>query len=370
MCFNILKPINKSAYFPNLDGFRTISFLIVFLGHCLILFDFGERTFILKYLSKILGKPGMGVHFFFVLSGYLISYLLLNEYNRNGKININSFYMRRILRIWPVYFLVIIISVLLSLVNKPFYSLGDANFLLILTFLTNFNLAGTGISSLPITVLWSVAVEEQFYLILPLLIACFTKKVFYIFPLFIVAAITFGLINTRNIMLVEFNTLSVCGSLFLGCIAAYLDVFHNLSHIFTHLKKLLIIFVYILFLILHIYRDKIFDAEKSNILLYFIYSFFFAFFILEQNYCKNSFYKMRNFKALTNAGKYTYGLYAYHMIFISILMIFIPNYIDPKGNYIIYFLLWALALLGSYFFAKISYIYIEKPFLKLKEKFS
>lgn len=364
----ILKKTEK-IYFPNLDGFRTISFLAVFLGHCFILFDFGERTFIIKCLNKILGKPGIGVHFFFVLSGFLISYLLLSENEKFKKINISAFYMRRILRIWPVYFLVIFFALVLSFVQRPYYSLHDANFFLIATFLTNFNLATTGISSLPITVLWSVAVEEQFYLILPLLMYFFSKKIFYFFPVLIAVAVSFGVYHTQNITYVEFHTISVSGSLFLGCVIAYLVLFKNFSVLIQNINKSLILLVYVVFFGLHIFREKIFSIETSNILLYFVDSLFFAFFILEQNYAKNSFYKMSNFKTLSSLGKYTYGMYAYHMVFISIIMTFIPHRINPANNYLIYFSLWLLALITTLLFSKLSYTCMEKPFLKLKEKF-
>ena len=363
-----LKKADK-IYFPNLDGFRTISFLAVFLGHCFILFDFGERTFVIKCLNKVLGKPGIGVHFFFVLSGFLISYLLLSENENFKKINIPAFYMRRILRIWPVYFFVILIALGLSIIHKPYYSLHDANFFLIATFLTNFNLAIIGISSLPITVLWSVAVEEQFYLALPLIMYFFSKKVFYFFPILIAFAIIFGLYHTQNITYVEFHTISVSGSLLVGCIIAYLVLYKNISILFLNINKSFILAVYAGFLLLHLFREKVFAPESSNILLYFIDSLFFAFFILEQNYAKNSFYKMSNFKLLSALGKYTYGMYAYHMIFISILMTLVPYKINPANNYISYFFLWVVAFTTTLLFAKISYSFIEKPFLKLKEKF-
>ncbi len=365
-----LKPKHIAVYFPNLDGFRTISFLIVFFGHCYILFDFGNTTIILKYVNKIFGRPSIGVHFFFVLSGFLISYLLLVEQNSYKKINIGAFYMRRILRIWPVYFMVVLIALLLSFIEKPFYSLHDSYWLQIGFFLTNFNLAGIGISSLPITVLWSVAVEEQFYLMLPLLLIIFSKRVFYIFPVFIFLAFIFRVNNVDNYMVTEFHTFSVCSSLFIGCILAYLVLYHNLSKLFETMNKYLIMAIYLIFFIFHIYRDKLFSSTTASIWVNFIYALFFAFIIMEQNYAKFSFYKMQHFKLLSAIGKYTYGLYAYHMIFISLLLVFIPNYINPKDNYFVYFSLWILALVLSFGFAKLSYVFMEKPFLSLKKKFS
>jgi peptidoglycan/LPS O-acetylase OafA/YrhL len=360
----------KHIYFPNLDGFRSIAFLMVFFAHCFILFDFGKVTGVTNILLKLFGLANTGVNFFFVLSGFLISYLILSENEKFGKINIKAFYIRRILRIWPVYFAVVFISLLLSFINKPFYDLHNASFWMIGTFFTNFNLAGQGISSLPLTVLWSVAVEEQFYLLLPILILLFSKRVFLAFPLFIIASLIFRFIFRHNIMYVEFHTISVCSSLFVGCLCAYLALFKGLSKLFAGIPRIAIIAVYAAFFAMHLFRDKIFSFRGTTIWLYLIYSLFFAFFILEQNYSENSFFKMSRFRLLTSIGKYTYGLYAYHMIFITLLMVFIPEYTNPQGNYLVYFSLWTAALLFSFIFAKLSYNYMEKPFLQLKEKFS
>lgn len=360
----------KHVYFPNLDGFRSIAFLMVFFAHFYILFNFGSTTRITNILLRLFGLGNAGVNFFFVLSGFLISYLILSENEKFGKINTGAFYMRRVLRIWPVYFTVVFIALLLSFIHRPFYDLHNASFWMIGTFFTNFNLAGRGISSLPLTVLWSVAVEEKFYLLLPVLILLFSKRIFLFFPLFIIGSLIFRFIFRHQVMYLEFHTISVCSSLFVGCLCAYAVLYLNLSQLIKKIPKAAIICVYAAFLAMHLFRDKLFSFRATAIWMYLIYSLFFAFFILEQNYSERSFFKMSRFRFLTAMGKYTYGLYAYHMIFISILMVFIPKYIDPAGNYIIYFSLWAAALVCSFIFAKLSYNYMERPFLKLKEKFS
>lgn len=358
----------RPVYFPNLDGFRSIAFLMVFFAHCYTLFNFGSGTGVTNVLQKLFGLGNVGVNFFFVLSGFLISYLILSENEQFGKKNIKAFYLRRILRIWPVYFAVVGIAVLLSFINKPFYDLHNASFWMIGTFFTNFNLAIRGLSSLPLTVLWSVAVEEQFYLLLPILILLFSKKVFFLFPVIIAGTLIFRFIFRHNVMYLEFHTLSVFSSLLVGCICAFLVLYYNAGKWFMNIPATVIILVYLTFAVMHIFRDNIFSPRVTAVWIYLIYALFFAFFILEQNYSKHSFFKMSQFRLLTSMGKYTYGLYAYHMIFISLLMVFIPKYIDPTANYFIYFSLWAAALLFSFIFAKLSYIYLEKPFLLLKEK--
>jgi len=139
-----------------------------------------------------------GVPIFFVLSGFLISYLMLKEYKEQGSFNLNNFYMRRVLRIWPLYFIVLIIGFVLFpmlrtyLLHIPYVE--NANPLLYILFLSNFDQLKQGV--LPFGVglgpTWSVSVEEQFYLFWPLLLLLFSKKKFII-PVLIVMVLSFFL---------------------------------------------------------------------------------------------------------------------------------------------------------------------------------
>ena len=96
-------------YFKNLDGIRFIGALMVIIHHI-------EQNKSVFGIANIWNNPviqsigPLGVNLFFTLSGFLITYLLLKEYNTNKTIDVKSFYIRRILRIWPLYFLLIIIG--------------------------------------------------------------------------------------------------------------------------------------------------------------------------------------------------------------------------------------------------------------------
>ena len=100
----------EKVYFPNLDALRFFAFMFVYLRH-----GFGDVVkpielghFILNLLKNGLNDSGdIGVSFFFVLSGFLITYLILKEIEVTGKIDVRAFYIRRCLRIWPLYFVVV-----------------------------------------------------------------------------------------------------------------------------------------------------------------------------------------------------------------------------------------------------------------------
>ncbi|HET9503954.1 MAG TPA: acyltransferase family protein [Hymenobacter sp.] len=104
-------PRAPRVFFPNLDGLRFLAFFAVFLFHSLYTPDAGIAASSLYQVPYQLTRVGdLGVNFFFVLSGFLITYLLLSEKQLMGRVAIGAFYMRRILRIWPLYFVVVFIG--------------------------------------------------------------------------------------------------------------------------------------------------------------------------------------------------------------------------------------------------------------------
>src|ERR1700677_4866620 len=93
----------KVVYWPELDGLRALAFLLVFLSHCP---PCASGPF-LSVVNNYCAWGWVGVDLFFVLSGFLITYLLIKEKFSFGSISIVNFYKRRALRIWPLYFLML-----------------------------------------------------------------------------------------------------------------------------------------------------------------------------------------------------------------------------------------------------------------------
>ena len=148
----------KPIHLPGLNGLRAIAAMSVLWGHTFQR-DFGDWGIDGFRLTVVAD----GVTLFFVISGFLITYLLLHEQEQSQTISIPKFYMRRILRIWPIYYLYLLVSVLVTGTwNDPniwYYCFFTANIPFILA-------AGIW----PVVHYWSLGVEEQFYLFWPWLV--------------------------------------------------------------------------------------------------------------------------------------------------------------------------------------------------------
>jgi len=135
--------IKKKLFFPNLDALRFFAFFAVFLFHSFYTeYDFIKKSHIYNFANTLCSNGDLGVNFFFVLSGFLITYLLLNEESLKGKINVYYFYIRRILRIWPLYFACVAFGFLIFPQIKLIFGevpVETANPVLFFTFLSNFN---------------------------------------------------------------------------------------------------------------------------------------------------------------------------------------------------------------------------------------
>src|SRR6267154_5717074 len=162
-------------YLPELDGLRFFAFLAVFLSHVAVFSNGANET--KPAIIQIFNMVGrFGVDLFFALSAYLLTVLMIREKDKFGRLDVRAFYMRRMLRIWPLYFTWIATLML----TRHFWSDYSIGFFVPWNFFAgNFQasvMAISTINSLVILPLWSLSVEEQFYLIWPLLVRNLTRR--------------------------------------------------------------------------------------------------------------------------------------------------------------------------------------------------
>lgn len=365
--------MKQKVFFPNLDAIRFIAFFLVFFYH-----GFGEAFKLFSIHINNLGS--IGVSIFFVLSGFLITYLILTEIRATGKIHVLAFYIRRALRIWPLYYAVVIgVFVIYPFVQPLFHdhSTTSSNPVYYFFFLSNFDVIHTqkffnGNDYLVSNTTWSVAVEEQFYLLWPLFFY-FLNKRFYPIVLwsFLIGCYTFRWLFQEDVLNLYFHSLSVCGDLALGGLSAYYAFtsvrFQTFFKTMTYGKQVFIFsFLFGILACSYFFPQLKFQAPFGRL----AFTLLFAFLILQQCFAEQPVFALSKFKFISKWGRYTYGLYLLHAIALLLTEyvagLFIP---DKPGLPVII----ATGLIGfalSLFISYISYTYYESFFLRLKKKFT
>lgn len=359
----------SSGYFPNLNGVRFIAALMVIISHIELnksYFDYSNSFQTIKCLGKL------GVSLFFVLSGFLITFLLLQEKKDRKKINLKFFYFRRVLRIWPLYFLIVIVSLFvlphLEIFNIPNLKLeysSSAEFfkvlLLLVFFLPNVLII---IKLIPFaTQTWSIGTEEQFYLIWPILIS----KTNHLKRYFL------GIILIYNLVLIFMYNSSLDHIMYIKLIRGYIETIQLDSLTFGALGA------YFLF-----HKNKLIDVITNNYIFclsislliisqifdsYIIYfktslsAVFFIIIILNLVHNKNIARLLEN-RFFYKMGEISYGLYMYHQI---VIVFIINSFIRMNffSNSVLYIFTFAATILVSH----LSYKFFEKPFILKKEKY-
>jgi peptidoglycan/LPS O-acetylase OafA/YrhL len=342
--------MNK-VYFPNLNGLRFFAAFSVMLYH---------------FFGKDIINGHYGVVLFFVLSGFLITYLLFEEKDKLGVIEIKKFYFRRILRIWPLYYFVFLLASILFYISNepassylqslPYYLFFLPNVAFVLDLSINYAI-----------VLWSVGSEEQFYLVWPHLIKQFSPKLLkYIFLIILFSwAIGPHVIDYVNVHFLD-NSKGVFvftkllgrvgfGAMATGALLAYYLKYEEgklglINNMIVQIASLgIVVLVWGLDLLPH---TAISDA---------IYAFLFA--LIISNFAINPkvIINLEN-KLLNFLGKVSFGLYVYHLFSFHM----VRNLNHHYELHIPKIILFVIGVFITIVFAYFSYEYFEKPFLKLK----
>lgn len=371
----------NKTYFTNLDALRFISFFFILIGHA-----WGTESEVLNastdyqsafYYSQLFGKTGFS--FAFVLSSYINTWVILEE-NRNSGGNFKPFgyYVRRALRIWPLYYLMLFVGFVLyplakSWVGEPMPDTGNPWYFIF--FIGNFYLIESGVPYSPIvSVLWSLSVEEQFYIAWPFLLLLFNFRVNRLFPIlmvvFGVATITlFGKVN------LFWHTLFLLADIAIGALFAYIAFFKTKPFDWlVNMSKPMIVSIYLLFISCLVFYESFFGenfipGDINLIIEKIVFALLLGFIIFEQNFCKNSFYKFGKIRWLSSLGVVSYGLFCFHELGILVgqKAIEMMGMVDSQFAVLLIKPTIAFALITP--LAYLSYHYFEMNFLKLKRYF-
>jgi peptidoglycan/LPS O-acetylase OafA/YrhL len=364
-------------YRPELDTLRFFAFFGVFVFH-VIPNDphfYQAHQFLIPsvvpFVCAVSSAGAYGVDLFFALSAYLITTLLIREEEVRGSIDTGAFYVRRILRIWPLYFFFIAVAALVQVWDKtqhlgwPFvagFLLLSGNWVYIFLGLPH-SIAGP---------LWSVSIEEQFYLVWPLALQRLSRRqlVFAVICLLVVA-------NTVRLFLVyshvlgaaiEYNTLARIDAIALGILVAYF-LGSEAPSLSLFSRSALAAGSLVLWCLVASYTSLNAQTEVApvtgTLLGRPLVAIAAAGLLVSVIGAPAAGARALTHPWLTYLGRISYGLYVYHAAGLLLAWHLF------RGNSVKLYAAYALAGFSlTVIFSAISYRWLESPFLKMKERFS
>ena len=359
---------NKSKYLPSIDSLRALAVLAVIIYHVDV-----------NYL------PGgfLGVDLFFVLSGYLISSLIIKEYRKTGSLNLYNFYIRRARRLLPaVYFMITVGLVVMVLFNEVllrkshldaiFGYIYSSNWWYIFQKLDYFDSFG---AQSPFKHLWSLAIEEQFYMIFPLLFLLVNRKkkskdgtyklnknfLYVVLGLILVSLIAHILLfDINNISRIYFGTDTRAFSLLVGVVGAILYPMERLHAKVTPQQNMLYSVVSLVS-IATLITVMIYTSEYNTLLYrggFLLVAILGLIVIISSGKQHTLMSRLLSFKPVVFIGKISYSLYLWHF---PVLVLTTP--VSEIGNPNIFFVILRIVL--TFAVAIVSYVFVETPIRKL-----
>ncbi len=333
-----------------LDSLRAFAAFSVIVFHFLLEYELGVFSF-----------GWIGVDLFFVISGYLISAILLEQKDiiNNKFLIIKNFIIKRALRLFPTYYLLIFFSLFLSLAFGLYvWDSGDGIYYY--TYTQNILFFIEGMKGVQLNHLWTLAVEEQFYLFWPWILIYISNKwlirtLFIIIPLTLFFKAFSGIEELRMLTFSHFDTLGG-GAL----VALLLKEKGEYYFSFLNKAKSLTIFIPLTILILGAFYNVVCFFTVLAVLVLSISLLIGCYYNFN-----GMFGKILNLRQLKYLGKISYGLYLYHKPIPYCFKLIVSKSHIQINNVI----LFILSIFFTVLIAHLSYNLLEKHFLKLKVKF-
>ncbi len=360
---NPKEPNANRIYFPELDGLRFFAFFLVFIHHQEL---FSE----IPVLSTIRDNGWMGVDLFFTLSAFLFTKLLIAEHLKTKVINFKRFYLRRVFRIFPIYFLFVGFSIAFFLFKNGIVTdFVETRIIGLFTFTDNIMAALYRHKTLPfISHLWTISYEEQFYLFIPGIIYFLVRasrkmKIAFALTILIIFNVIRAVMIVKQIPHPAIYVLPVTHfeSIILGIVIG----FGGFDFLLKKFNPLILGLAGAMLFTIACLLPKIDNISFWLIGTYSCVGLSTAlvlFSVSSSEFLKRFFTQ----KLFVFLGKRSYGLYVYYLFGNSVATYLIIHYPMLPSNALAAFM---YSLTVTITIAVISYKVVETPFLKLKKKY-
>ncbi|TNE79461.1 MAG: acyltransferase [Bacteroidetes bacterium] len=356
---------SQRRYFETFDAFRFFAFFLVFISHL----PFPNFPTLAYFQSS----GGTGVTFFFVLSGFLISYLLMEEKRHNAHISLKHFFIRRVLRIWPLFYLMLAFAYatpyILQILGLSSSDEGySPNWTMSLLFLENYQMIITDSfpNTSPMRVMWSLCIEEHFYILWGIVFSLMPLR---FTPYFIGICIAIANVARYYFKAHGWNDIDLLTNIdyfAYGTAAAYVLLYKEslLKQIGRWSKAVIALITTGILFLVFLYPNISYPIWLPASSLGPLFALMILFTLSEPVKLRIS---DRN--GLSKMGVYTYGLYLYHTIVINLLLQLNKRFgweLDQSWDVLGF---TALALAMTLVISMASFYLFEKPFIRLKKYF-
>jgi peptidoglycan/LPS O-acetylase OafA/YrhL len=364
---------SQRNYFENLDATRFLGFFHVFLAHCFFTTSAEVKQSQAFHFVNVSIKAGfLGLDYFFVLSAFLLTWLALKEQQKTGRFNALFFMIRRGIRLWPLYFLMVLsVYFIYNLVSDRFEWSALPPLKTFLLFYSNYYIIEHGQKFLFLLVFfWSIAVEEQFYLFWAFVLKFLHRYIVWICFALILSSLIFRAVFLKENEQLAFNTLSVAGNFGMGALAAvWAFRSSNFRALFAKRSRAFYVLVYLILLLLLLNYYSWFNDGIMLVFEKFIFSVLFVVFIMEQCFAEKPLIAFGQFKTMSYLGQLSLGLYCYHGVVLTLLLPALRSWGLAERPFQVFFINPLLILLLTILISVFSYEVFEKKVHGLRRFF-